>query len=133
MNLRVCLFQVEKPNQFGIIYSREACESIVSQINKGNRYGEPFDENDPNPWTINLHKVSHVINNASIEDGKVMVSVDVLNTPNGSIMKELIRNERVPSFPLSISTTQSREDTITKVELIKINMKFDGSKKKKAK
>jgi hypothetical protein len=85
--------QTEKPNRNGRLYKRDIMEKELS------RYQKLIDEkrslgelgHPPNP-TLNLDKCSHLITQLKFEGNNVMGKAKILETPMGSIARNLIEN-----------------------------------------
>jgi len=75
----VLLKESDKPNLNGIIYSKEALESIHKQIqeNKGKIYGELGQSNLSGP-SVDMSKIVSVVEDSKYEDGKLFVDVRVI-------------------------------------------------------
>lgn len=87
--------QYDTGNRNGRIYPKAVMEKEVNryqeQINAKRSLGELG--HPPNP-TVNLDKVSHLITNLKMEsDGRVVGRAKILETPMGTIAKNLIENE----------------------------------------
>ena len=87
--------QYDTGNRNGRIYPKAVMEKEVSryqeQISAKRSLGELG--HPPNP-TVNLDKVSHLITNLKMEsDGRVVGRAKILETPMGTIAKNLIENE----------------------------------------
>ena len=80
------------PAPSGRIYSKEAMENAIKEYNEkpkpkfGTFEGEL---NHPNSY-LDLTKVSHIINDVSIIDDKVVADIDILDNDNAKIVKQLL-------------------------------------------
>lgn len=80
-------------NGNGRVYPREILEREVSKFKKtfiagGNAYGELDHPESP---IVSLKNVSHIIKDLWWEGDNVMGRVEVLNTPFGNIVKEILK------------------------------------------
>lgn len=84
--------QAESKNRNGRIYPQMVMEKAVGkyvtdQVNTKRSVGEL---NHPDGPTVNLDKVSHLIQSLNIEGKNVMGKALILDTPNGQIVKGLL-------------------------------------------
>ena len=84
--------QAESKNRNGRIYPQMVMEKAVGkyvkdQVNTKRAVGEL---NHPDGPTVNLDKVSHLIQRLNIEGKNVMGKALILDTPNGKIVKGLL-------------------------------------------
>jgi hypothetical protein len=84
--------QAESKNRNGRIYPQMVMEKAVGkyvkdQVNTKRAVGEL---NHPDGPTVNLDKVSHLIQRLNIEGKNVMGKALILDTPNGQIVKGLL-------------------------------------------
>lgn len=84
--------QAELKNRNGRVYPRSVMENAVDkyrteQIITKRSVGEL---NHPEGPTVNLDKVSHLINELKFEGNSVMGRATILDTPNGQIVKGLL-------------------------------------------
>ena len=83
-----------KSNRNGRVYPRELWENVVNSdyvkemINNHSLFGEA--DHPETRLEISLQNVSHAINDLWIEDDKVMAIIDILPTPMGKIISELL-------------------------------------------
>lgn len=69
------------------ILEREVTKYINTEIAQNRAYGEP---DHPESSVVNLKNVSHVVRECWWEGNDVVGKVEILNTPSGNILKELI-------------------------------------------
>jgi hypothetical protein len=84
--------QAEQKNRNGRVYPKAIMESAVNkyvtdQVSKDRAVGEL---NHPDGPTVNLDKVSHKITDLTFEGNNVMGKAQILDTPNGKIVKGLL-------------------------------------------
>lgn len=83
-----------KSNRNGRVYPRKLWENVVNSdyvkemINNHSLFGEA--DHPETRLEISLQNVSHAINDLWIEDDKVMAIIDILPTPMGKIISELL-------------------------------------------
>jgi len=80
-------------NQNGRIYKREILEDQVREyienfVKVGNAYGEL---DHPESAIVSLKNASHVVKDLWWEGDDLMGKVELLNTPSGNIVKEILR------------------------------------------
>jgi len=88
---------LDQPNRNGRIYSKELIENCVlndkivqEQLNSHSMFGmfnPSWDE-----YMVDMSKVSHCVTNLYIEDGKLKADIDILDTPQGNIVNEMLNN-----------------------------------------
>ena len=86
--------QSEIKNRNGRIYPKEVIQNEVKRYNKefvqkDRAFGELGHPEGP---TINLDKVSHMITKLEQDGSNFMGRAKILSTPNGQIVRNLIRN-----------------------------------------
>ena len=84
--------QAEQKNRNGRIYPKPIMEAAVEkyvdeQVSKGRAVGEL---NHPDGPTVNLDKVSHLINDLHFEGNDVVGKASILDTPMGNIVQGLL-------------------------------------------
>lgn len=84
--------RAEKKNQNGRRYRRQLLERecnkyIENFINPGNSYGELDHPESP---IVSLKNASHVVKKLWWEGDNLMGTVELLNTPSGNIVKEIV-------------------------------------------
>lgn len=80
-------------NENGIKYSKEVMENAVKEYMsrpEHQRLGEISRESDE-PF-ISLANVSHKVENMGFEGNKLLCQVELLDTPNGKIAQDIIKN-----------------------------------------
>ena len=84
-----------KPNRNGRVYPKELWQKVVNSdymremINTHTLFGESSHPQDDR-LEVDLANVSHAINNVWIDNDCVMGEIDILPTPQGKIINELI-------------------------------------------
>lgn len=79
----------------GRVYTKEAMEMAVkeylSREDKTRRLGEMDPRPDEDPW-VHLSNVSHMIEDVRFEGDKLYGDIELLDTPNGKMAQELLKN-----------------------------------------
>lgn len=53
------------------------------------------------PLNVNFEDMTHKINNVYIKDNHIMADIDILDTPKGKVIQELLEHDRIsPSLDL---------------------------------
>ena len=103
-------------NQNGRIYKREILEQEVKNyienfVKVGNAYGELDHPESP---IVSLKNASHVVKDLWWEGDDLMGKVELLNTPSGNIVKEILRGGHTIGISSrgTGSVTQTNEGTL---------------------
>ncbi|CAB4124941.1 prohead core scaffolding protein and protease [uncultured Caudovirales phage] len=103
-------------NQNGRIYKREILEQEVQNyienfVKIGNAYGEL---DHPESAIVSLKNASHVVKELWWEGDDLMGKLELLNTPSGNIVKEIIRGGHTMGISSrgTGSVTQTNEGTL---------------------
>jgi hypothetical protein len=103
-------------NQNGRIYKREILEDQVREyvenfVKVGNAYGEL---DHPESAIVSLKNASHVVKELWWEGDDLMGKVELLNTPSGNIVKEILRGGHTIGISSrgTGSVTQTNEGTL---------------------
>jgi hypothetical protein len=103
-------------NQNGRIYKREILEQEVQNyienfVKVGNAYGEL---DHPESAIVSLKNASHVVKSLWWEGENLMGKVELLNTPSGNIVKEILRGGHTIGISSrgTGSVTQTNEGTL---------------------
>ena len=103
-------------NQNGRIYKREILEQEVQNyienfVKVGNAYGEL---DHPESAIVSLKNASHVVKQLWWEGDDLMGKVELLNTPSGNIVKEILRGGHTIGISSrgTGSVTQTNEGTL---------------------
>lgn len=86
------ILEIDEPTDNNHVYTREAAEQVVEQINEGGVIGTPdlSNEFDEDTQEFNTENISHVASNARIEDGKVKADIEILENEHGDELLEKI-------------------------------------------
>ena len=68
-------------------------EMLQYSINDGTLLGELLVDGYQSSPVISLSNVSHQITNIKLEENKIIADINVLDTPKGRILKDLINNK----------------------------------------
>ena len=85
------LLELDTTNSNGRIYPRELFNDFVFK----NEYLGEF--NNSTNYNISLKDVSHSIKNIELKDNVIYGDIKILDTPNGKVVKELLKD-----MPLSV-------------------------------
>jgi len=103
-------------NQNGRIYKREILEDQVREyvenfVKVGNAYGEL---DHPESAIVSLKNASHVVKDLWWDGDDLMGKVELLNTPSGNIVKEILRGGHTIGISSrgTGSVTQTNEGTL---------------------
>lgn len=92
MKITVDILKINSPGYHNYIYPGEVAEEIVKTINSKNIFGSIRKENNPIFEGVDLKLISHVTKSAKIVEDKIVVEIEILDTPQGNILKEEIKN-----------------------------------------
>lgn len=78
----------------GIYYDIDSCDwnDIIDKSKNGVLYGELGYNHIHNSGYISLNNISHMVNNIQLCQDGIVGDIQILNTPNGKILEELINN-----------------------------------------
>lgn len=99
-------------NQNGRIYPKSVLDREVRNYQKFIVENRAVGELDhPDTSVVNLKNVSHIVREAYIENGSVLGTVEILDTPSGKILKSLIEsNVKLGISSRGVGTTQKQGD-----------------------
>lgn len=85
------------PNTNGRIYTQECVESMVEQFNARDKpmLGELGYRSGQSGPTIDLARVSHAVTDLRIVDGKLVGTIQVLQTPFGKILEVVANTAKI--------------------------------------
>jgi len=92
------------------IYTKESIDfnKLKEKIDNGRLYGElGMGEMD-----ISLSRVSHLITNIELKNNYLMGEVEILNTPNGNILNDLLNTNTIVFRPRGIGNVDENGYTI---------------------
>jgi len=90
----VCrLITADAPTQSGLIYSRAALERVVAQSNKQSKEHRCLLVSEQYAGRPMLKDVVGKVHEATIEDGKMVCQVELLETPRAKELAELLKME----------------------------------------
>jgi len=96
------LFEIDKPNSNGIVISKEVAKKMVEDFNDrinngeiihGNGYIEGEDDFFEKVGNNNFSDVSHLNKKLKIENNKIHANLELLATPKGKKIKEILELE----------------------------------------
>lgn len=115
----------------GRVYNREVMESALNEYVEmkkkvGIKYGElsHYTDKDTN-YDIPLSKVSHTITDVEIRDDGVYGTIEILNTPNGKLVKEMMKSGLNPLVSPRCSGVDNEVKKIYSFDIIDFIKKED--------
>ncbi len=81
------LIEADKPNKNKRIYPLHVLKKVVEESNKGEMLGHL---DMPEDGKTHLQDVSHMCRNFEIKDGFLQCEIEILDTPKGKILKDMI-------------------------------------------
>ncbi len=119
------MLEADKPTRNGRIYPRAELERAIAAFEAKGGYGQFYTEAWPRPETpsINLANVSHKVKNLRLtESGSLVGEVEVLKTPMGNVLAELLACGKARFAPSGVGTVgpdgKVTEYTITSVDVV---------------
>ena len=97
--------KADVPNSNGRIYPQAVLQKCVDDFNKANHknlrslvgeLGQPADS------IIHFTNASHLVTDLKLQDGNLMAEIEVIQTPNGKILSELLKADAVAFRPRGI-------------------------------
>ena len=89
LRLKGVVMQAEAVNRNGRVYPKQILENVVKKFNEvGQQVMGELEH--PNTLTINLDRVSHLIESLEMQGNDVIGTLKILNTPCGNIVRGLI-------------------------------------------
>jgi len=100
MKLKGILMKSNVPTLNGNLYPREVLEKSIQELKERIEKRKFFGGPPSRDRVIHLQEVSHLVTDMSLDDkNNLNVELEVLNTPNGQVLKDMIKNGPV-SFGL---------------------------------
>jgi hypothetical protein len=130
--LTVQIAEADLPNKNGRVYPREVLQKVIKEVEGKDpcrlfgTIGMPADD------VIDPAKISHSISNLYLtEDGALMGTVMILETPSGKIAENLLDIDPSRQFRMAgIGKLEDNEDgttTVTDFRLLSVNLVRDGA------
>jgi hypothetical protein len=92
LRLNIDLLKLNEKTQFGNIFTDEDAKLIIDTFNL--KSSPTYGELDPlGGLNVSLSGTSHIINKIWIEDNCIWGEVDILDTPEGKIVKHILGEE----------------------------------------
>ncbi len=120
-NKTFVVMELDKPNKNNRIYTRKCMEQAIADTKKlveENRFVGELDQ--ISSTSVNVSNVSHIVKNIRIEDNKVLADIQILNTPRGHQLKELLDEKKISFVPRGLGKIDS-DRTISDYKLISID------------
>jgi len=110
--------RAEAPNQNGRVYPKRILErEVIKYIGREIKENRALGELDhPESSVVNLKNVSHIFRNIWWEGNDVIGKVEVLSTPSGNILRELLKSQvalGISSRGMGSVEATGRQDTVT--------------------
>jgi hypothetical protein len=83
------LIEADKPNKNGRVYPLHVLKKAVEESNQGEILGHL---DMPEDGKVHLQDVSHMCHNFEIKDGFFQCEIEILDTPKGKILKNIIND-----------------------------------------
>lgn len=130
--MKATIIDVDTPTRHGFTYSASSCADIASVINDRasngrTLFGELGSPSGADGFSIDLNRVSHAITDARIEDGKVICTMKILDTPMGKIARELLDAEVALNFRPRGHADSIKDGVISGFTLITVDVVADGA------
>ena len=109
--------KAETKNRNGRIYPKEILQKEVKRYGKSFIESKEFGElGDPDGPTVNLERVSHMIEELVEVDNNFMGRAKILDTPYGKIVKSLIDEGRLGVSSRGMGSLKPRKDELQEVQ-----------------
>lgn len=105
------------PNKNGITYTHENFKPFLGKSYYGQIGFPEYKDNIENLSTIDVQKASHQIQNIRIVDGNVVGTLKILDTPNGNILRNLIKQNNWSGFAMR-SIVLKRDSEVEVIEIV---------------
>lgn len=122
------IINIDKPNGFGTIYTKEAVDKMLIDFNaKKNAlgfngvYGGKTENIDGDRYSIDLSEITHVTENLEVYGNTVYVNVNFMDNQEGKFCADLIRTGKYLIRP-TIKGTLSEKREVEFVNIISFDM-----------
>lgn len=119
------ILTLDTPNANGRTYTTESIQQIIDKFNERQAAGAAvlgeLGYPTENFSIVEISNVSHQVTNMRIENGKLLGTIKLLNTPNGIILKNLLDKGHCGGFRPRGFGDVSADGTITNYKLISID------------
>ena len=114
----VKVVDLDTPNRNNRIYTTEAVQQALETVKLPMMgvLGEPEDH-----LTISLHRVSHAVEQLEIKDGAVWAKVNVLKTPGGLMLKQLLDAGHDVGYGIIGTGDVADDGTVSNLTIISIS------------
>lgn len=90
------VLEADVPNKNGSLYPRQVIEKAINDLKENVANRSVLGElGEGSTASISFANVSHVVTKTWFENNELFAEAEVLNTPNGSLLKDLL-NKKVP-------------------------------------
>lgn len=119
----VTILELDTPNANGRTYTAEVGQSIVDQLTKRESvFGELSMTGTDVDMSVDLQRVSHMITDIRVQDGKLIGTAKILGTPMGNIARQLIEGGINHGFRPRGTGKIGEDGVITEYNIVSIDM-----------
>lgn len=111
---------LDTPNRNNRIYTKECMEKAIADTKKLIEEKRFLGELQPQDRNINLSNVSHMVTDLRIEENKVMAEIQVLKTPRGIILQEMLDAKEIEFVQRGLGKI-GKDNIVTDYTLIAID------------
>ena len=122
ITVRIC--QADVPNKNNRTYSTEALQNAVDKLPRPELLGTI---GMPVSDKVDLFNVSHSVSNLRLEDGYLVGTMKVLETPQGKMLKELLSTPPSLDFRLAGVGKVDRNGVVSDFTITSVNAVYDGA------
>jgi len=99
MEIDFKIFNLDHPDKNGVVFTKECIENAIKEWKEnGKQFGELAPDYGTDPMIIHTGKITHKVNNIYINDNQVCANVELLETPSGNVVKQLLDAGRELNF-----------------------------------
>ncbi len=126
------MFRVDEPTVNGRIYPREVVEKAIEEYMSSEAHFGELDH--PENLNINLDRVSHKVIDTFITDkGDWMARIEILKTPMGEVLEQLIANGILPKLDPRSTGIISEDFVVSDLQIVAIDVISEAQEKEIAK
>lgn len=120
----------DTPNKNGHIYPEDAIRKAVAKL-KMPAYGQVGMPDLSHGCSMDINHISHTVDAVWVEDGKLMGSITVLDTPRGELLTNLLTEGVHIDFRIAgtadASVDENGHKVLTDLTILSINAVSDGA------
>ena len=122
------VLQVGVPNRNGRVYPPEAVQAMIEQANKRIAEGTLLGElGEVEGTSVTLDNVSHIVRGLHLEGDTVVATIELMNTPKGETLRELLKIEGGPVFRTRGTGLVDEHGVVSQYQLISVDAVMDGA------